>query len=393
MLTTEKIKQAIIGGESLFVEFKEDFSNTDDIAAEITALANTEGGTIIFGVKDNGEIKGLDKVKKIEETIMNLVRQNIYPPLTVEFLALKLQNKMVAAIDVPKGIGRPYQTNKGVFYIRVGTTKRKATFDEIYRSAQDAGRINYDLTPVTGTSIKSIDEFRVNQYYKKVFGRDLYSESLSSQQLMINLDILSAQGGPSDERGIRATVGGLLLFGNNLQKDLPGAYITVVRYLGKEVTSEILDRQDFLGALPEQVDGAFNFIKRNMSVSSAFDGLKRIDQPEYPLEAVRELIANAAVHRNYSIQGSQIRIFMFNDRMWVSSPGRLPNTINLENIKYKKFIRNQFITRFMLNLGYIEMIGSGIMKVIILMKQQNQTEPKFELFDEEFRVTLLKEKN
>lgn len=381
----EKIKKAIIDGENLFTEFKEGLSSIDDLTAEICAFANTEGGIIVLGIKDNGEIKGLEETKKLEETIMNISGQNIAPEISVDFFIIEIQNKKIAVIEIPKSASRPHQTNKGIFYIRAGTTKRKASKEELGRIYQDAGIIDYDQCDIQGSSIADIDQDKVNQYFHQVYKKDIYNEQISLERLFCNLKILKQKN-----NNFTATVGGLLLFGKDPQSFLPQAAIKLAVFSGNDMASKMLVKKEINGILPEQIDETEKLVQLYMKNPSEVKGFKRVYKPEYPIEAMREIIVNAIAHRNYSIRGASIRIFMFTDRVEVYSPGRLPNTITLDNILYAQQTRNHFIVRVLGNLNYIEGYGAGIQKVIRLMKEKNNTEPVFEILDEEFKVTLLK---
>ncbi len=381
----QKIKNAIIEGENLFVEFKEELPNADEFTAEICAFANTEGGMIILGVKDNGEIKGLEDTKLLEEKIMNIARQNILPEISLNFFVCEIHQKKIAAIEIFKSAFRPHQTNKGVFYIRVGTTKRKASKEELGRIYQDAGIIDYDQCSVKGSSLSDIDQNKINQFFHQVYNKDIYNEQISIGQLFCNLKILK-----QENNNFTATVGGLLLFGKDPQKFFPQAMIKLAVFDGNDMTSKMLDKKEITGTLPLQINEIEKIIQFYIKNSSEIEGFKRVYKTEYPIEATREVVINAIAHRNYSIHGSNIRIFIFDNRIEVYSPGRLPNTITLNNILYAQQTRNHFIVRILDNLNYIESLGTGIQKIIRLMKENNNTEPKFEVLDEEFKVTLYK---
>lgn len=380
-----KIKQAIIDGESLFVEFKQELPNIDALTAEICAFANTEGGIIVLGVMDNGEIKGLNsnQTKQLEEQIMNIARQNIIPEISLSFCIHEINKKKIIGIEIPKSLSRPHQTNKGIFYIRVGTTKRKASKEELGRIYQDAGIIHYDQCGIHGSSIKDIDQDKVNQYFHQVYNKDIYNEQISLEQLFCNLKILKQNNDQST-----ATVGGLLLFGKEPQKFLPQAVIKLAKFQGKDIASKMIDKKEIKDDLIAQINQTEKFIQFYMKKPSEIEGFKRMYKTEYPVEAVREVVINAIAHRNYSITGVSIRIFMLEDRIEIYSPGRLPNTITLENLLYAQQTRNNFIVRILDNLNYIESLGTGIQKIVRLMKEKNNTEPKFEILDEEFKVSL-----
>jgi ATP-dependent DNA helicase RecG len=336
---------------------------------------------IILGIKDNGEINGLKETKQLEEKIMNISRQNILPEISPNFFISEIQNKKIAAIEIFKSPFRPHQTNKRVFYIRVGTTKRKASRDELGRIYQDAGIISYDQCSAKESSLIDIDQNKVNQYFHQVYNKDIYNESMDIEQLFCNLKILK-------QEDLTVTVGGILLFGKDPQKFFPQALIKLAVFEGNDITSKMIDKKEIKQTLPLQIDEIEKLIQLYIKNPSKIEGFKRIYKTEYPIEAIREVVVNAIAHRNYSIYGSSIRIFMFKNRIEVYSPGRLPNTITLNNILYAQQTRNHFIVRILSNLNYMETLGVGIQKIIRLMKENNNTEPKFEIFDEEFKVTL-----
>ncbi|NUQ71097.1 MAG: hypothetical protein HUU17_09780 [Chthonomonadales bacterium] len=154
------------------------------------------------------------------------------------------------------------------------------------------------------------------------------------------LDLLS-----SDEQGIdRPTVAGVLLCTRTPRKWLPGAYIQAVRYRGIAQDSNYqIDEQEIIGPLNSQVQDALKFVRRNMAVYAAKDP-ERVETPQYSIRAVFEAIVNAVAHRDYSIYGSKIRLFMFDDRLELYSPGTLPNTLTIENIALRQSTRNELVT-------------------------------------------------
>lgn len=383
MITKKDVKKAILEGESLLVEFKEKILHLDSLAGEITALANTEGGIIIIGIDDQGNIKGLKQAQGLEENIMNLVRSNIEPALSVDFLIIEMQDKKIAGIKVPKSASRPHKTNQGKYYIRVGTTKRFPSQEELARMYQNRGLIYFDIKAILEADLKDIDKDRVNNYFHKVYQKDLYADAENIDELLVNLDILK-----EEQNRLYPTIAGLLFFGTDPQKHLKSAGVKLVHFKGENLDSEILQKKDIIGNVPEQIEQAVNFIRANIKTKIELDGIKRREIPQFPIEAIREIIVNALAHRDYSILNQKIRIFLFSDRLEVISPGRLPNTVTLENITFKQASRNPTIVRFLDKLGYLEEAGMGIYRVIQIMKKHNLKPPKFEIIDEEFKVIL-----
>lgn len=389
-MTPQEIKFKILQGENLLVEFKEKFSNLDSLAAEICALANTEGGTIFFGVADDKEIKGLKDYQKIEEQIMNLLRHNLEPSFSAKFILTEIDNKVIGILKVPKSSFRPHKTNQGRYYIRVGTTKRYPSREELARIYQDVGQIRYDLAGIQATNIRDLDLDKVNNYYRNFYNENLFSAKLGLEQTLVNLEFLTD---PADQSGKKiATIAGLLFFGREPQKFLPQSAVSVGVYDGKNLAAPMKNREEIKGTLVEIFEQVWDYVKRHLEINYEYLKGKRTEVLEYSEIAVREMIVNALVHRNYSIAGEQIRVFLFKDKMWVSSPGRLPNTITLDNITFRRHARNPLITEIMWNLGYVEKSGSGILRIIKAMQKHNQTVPKLEIEGEEFRVTIFNER-
>lgn len=379
----EKLMKLIRSGEGPQVEFKEKVPAPNELACEIVAFANTEGGTIIFGVNDEGETTGLEFKGDLEEYLTNICRTNCLPGIIPSYFLERIEEKEIAVFYVPKGTDRPYRTNRDYYYIRVGTSRRRATKEELLRLFQRAGLAQYDLFPVPRTTIEDIDLKLVDRYFEAIYHQKLEEAEITRIELLKNLEVLTNYEG----REV-CSVAGLLLFGRNPQKYLPQTNISLVRYKGEEINNNIIDRDEIGGTLINQIEEAVKFIKRNTRLSSQIRGLKRIDIPEYPEEAFREIITNAIAHRDYSIYGSNIRIFVFDHHIEFYSPGRLPNTITIENIEYRRFLRNQTIANFLFLHGYMDRLGMGIAYVKRLMKKYCHTEPEFTLYGEEFCVKL-----
>ncbi|MGH2541482.1 MAG: ATP-binding protein, partial [Ardenticatenaceae bacterium] len=179
----------------------------------------------------------------------------------------------------------------------------------------------------------------------------------------------------------------LLLFGRAPQQWLPSAQILIARYPGSEMGDTFL-RQQIDGALPQQIAKAESFLLDNMRRGVVMRGLQRVEQLEYPREAVREAIVNAVAHRDYSIRGAETQIFMFADRIEFYSAGRLPGHITLENILDERFSRNEIIVQVLSDLGFIERLGYGIDRILSLASEYGLPKPLFEETVNGFRLTL-----
>ncbi|OQY28751.1 MAG: hypothetical protein B6244_06215 [Candidatus Cloacimonetes bacterium 4572_55] len=380
-MTETELKRIIAHGENSGVEFKSDKIKPADLTKEIVAFCNLQGGLILLGVADDGEIEGLTR-PDCEEWVMNICREGCVPGIIPEYQRVVIDGKTIAIVTIPK-MPSPIQTRKGLYLIRVGSTKRLATTLELGRMFQQAGIVEYDETPVLRATERDIDADRVKAYFKAYYDKTMDKALLSETAIMRNLEILT------DFRGDwRPTVAGLLIFGKQPQRFLRNSGISAACYKGHDMTDEVLDQKNLTGPLPDLIEQAIKFVKANMKEAASIVGSKQQTRSQYPVEAVREAIVNAVAHRNYSLAGSQIRLLMFNNRLEIRSPGSLPNTITLQNMMYRRATRNELIMTFLERMEYVERRGEGILRMIRLMRQHSHIAPGFELFDEELWVTL-----
>lgn len=361
MMKSNEVYEIINNGENSYVEFKEEGIKPKDLADEIVAFANSEGGIILIGVDDDGCIKG------ISDTL--------------------IEEKKVAVITVRKGINKPYYTVDHKYYIRVGTTKRIASREELLRLFKANGALHFDISPVEETSLKDMNLDVIRDYFLKYNAFDLYEESNEAiERILINADILKEVNGKAF-----CTVGGLLIFGRNPDMRIPQNGISFAHFKGIEITDELIDKKVITGRIQDIAEQIMVILKNNIKSPSLINGLKREEKEEYPLLVLREAIVNTLVHRNYSIAGSKIRIFMFDDRIEFHSPGRLPNTVTIEKMKIGvSYARNPFLVKYMENLRYIDQLGRGIPMIFKSMKDSGAKEPLLQELGEEFILTLYK---
>ena len=374
--------QAILQiGENSAVEFKTGDVRPESMAKEIVAFANSQGGVILMGVNDAGRPLGLTPGKNYEEWIMNIVRNNVVPAIQVTFQPYRLDGKTIASITVPRGKDKPYQTLDAKYLVRVGSTNRTASQAELLRLFQAAGVFHFDATPVQATSIKDLNLFKIDNYFNR-YGIEFSHEAEQDKIILLqNSDILTEQG--------EVTVGGMLIFGLTGGRHLPQSGIAFAHFSGNEIASDLVDKQTITGTLDYQIDTGLAIIKNNWLRPSIIVGAKRVDTNFiYADKVFRELLTNACVHRNYAIRGSQIRVFMFDDRLEFRSPGRLPNTITVEKLKVGVcYAVNPILVKFMENLRYIDRLGRGLPMVYReAVKQQRSVE--FKEVGEEFWVVL-----
>lgn len=385
-MTWPELINRIASGEDSFTEFKRHTEQRSDFASEMIAFANMEGGQIFVGVEDDGTIVGVDDPKTTEEAIVNIARNNCVPPLSPQIaLVSDNEGKTVIVVDVPRRVEAPHENNRGQCYLRIGTTKRLCTPQERARLLQSASLVHYDETPVGQTTIDDLDIDAFGHYYQRIYEQPLVDADVPLPAMLRNMRFLV-----ENVRGDAClSLAGCLLFGQQPQRSIYHAYISAVRWDGTEAGESIIDRQEINGRLPQQIEQAEAFVLRNTRLSTTIDGLQQTDRREYPRPALREAIVNAVTHRDYSLEDAQILLYIFDDRIEIRSPGILPNSVTLDNIRthYSK-PRNETIARVLLNLGFANRLGSGIPRMIRLMRDHVGRDPEFEVNNTQFLVRL-----
>ena len=391
----------IAAGEGSGVEFKAERTEPVKLAKELVALANHSGGTLLLGVADDGTVLGLDD--PAEEWVMNVARSNIRPPIIPWYQEVELQpGQRVGVVRVERGLVHSlWHNGHHTYFIRVGSTSREASPEELARLFQQRGSIRAELQPVSGTGLGDLDLRRLHEYFVER-GQEAPEEDDEAQwhRLLVNLEILR-ETEQSDRPA--ASVAGLLLFGSAPARHLPYATIDAAAYPGAEKTYETIDGERLAGPLvplgpppartdPGLVGRAIAFVVRTTAgTSRIIETGERVDRPSLPLEAVREVIVNAVVHRDYLLAGSDIELAVYPDRLEVISPGRLPNGVTTEGMRLGvRAARNQLLKDTLRDYGLLEHRGLGIPRIVIRsMRDHNGTEPDLiELPDERFLVRL-----
>lgn len=364
--------------ENQYIEFKAEAVKAASLAEEIVGFANSEGGEIWLGVEDDGTVSGL--TRNYEEDVINICRTLCIPPIHPDYEQFEIQGRQVACVRIPRGKDKPYYTTRHKYFIRVGSTKRIASHEELMRLFQLSGAVHYDIAGVERATTNDLDLGQIGQYFTR-YHISFFEESQEERiRLLKCTDMLTEDGKP--------TLAGLLLFGLAPERLLPQSGVSFAHFAGKEMTAELLDKKNIAGTLPRQADGTVAALKTNLRIPSTLSGARRIESPRYPDHVFRELAVNACVHRNYSIYGANIRVFLFSDRLEVISPGRLPNTVTVDKLPVGTSVsRNPVLMRVMENLGYVDKLGRGLPMVCQEAKKLGQT-VQFMESGEEFRVIL-----
>lgn len=355
----EEIRRQMRLGEDSHWEFKEiEFAgkaprspHRNGLADELAAFANTDGGVVLCGVTDSGDVQGMsrEQMDALEQLLVEVCADLIRPPIRPTILRKETEEgSPFLLVEVPQG--HTQHDSPGGSYHRVGSSKRRMTSDERLRLAQQRGQARFlwfDKQPVEGTGFGSLDESLWKPLLSTVGAADPASA-------LERLGLLT-----SDENGItRATVAGVLLCSHSPEEWLPNACITATCYRGNDRVSGQIDSQTITGPLNRQITEAVAFAVRNMRVG-AYKNPARTDLPQYSESALFEAIVNAVVHRDYSIRGSRIRLSMFADRLEIDSPGGLPNNLTIDSMNVRQSTRNEGLASIFGRIPVGEIRGSG----------------------------------
>ena len=397
--TKEEILDQLRAGEDGRAEFKEMrfgsrgvlSPNTEELAGELVAFANAEGGAVFLGVDDSGCVDGIppESLDAAEHWLLNVATHNCEPPIRPVVRKALLpgdtgvDDRILLAV-VPRGL-YVHRTAGGRYYIRVGSTKRDLTPPELARLFQQRGReYVFDEQPVPAAAVDDLNRNRLEAF----FGR---SPTIPWLDLLRNTRVTF-----QDEDGVdRPTVAGLLVFATEPTEFLDSGSIEAACYRGTRLSSDDLVHAERLaGPVSDQIDAGIAFIARFMQVSPRKEPGKSTEPP-YDLDIVDEAIVNAVAHRDYAIAGSKIRLFVFADRLELYSPGRLPNTLTLDDMPYRTFTRNQLLVSFLSRVRskrtgqvFLESRGEGVREILEDGEAHSGRRPEYELFGDELRLTL-----
>jgi ATP-dependent DNA helicase RecG len=339
--------------ESETLDFKQALPTSSDLAVLISAFYNTRGGAFIVGVDDEHQQVGVVHPQGVEAGIVNIIRARLtldVPP-TIEIVSY--EGREFVVVTCPKGIHRPYYVRGHARpYVRIGSTCREATNDEIRNMYIDDSGLSYESMAVPGATLDDVSLERVTWYVtQRVRGGQVPPDPLP--EFLGKLDVLTTVGNTQVP-----TVAGILFFSSEPQHFLPHATLRIARFLGTDMTT-FLDQADITGAIPQMIDDAEKFVTRNTRHGIRIVGFRHVNVHEYPIEAIREAITNALCHRDWGLVGAQVRVAIFDNRIFVDSPGRLPPGVTLENIEKVRVLRNPIIAQLLYDIEYIENWGNG----------------------------------
>ncbi|MDR2732162.1 MAG: putative DNA binding domain-containing protein, partial [Fibromonadaceae bacterium] len=350
----------IKSGETSKVQFKLEFDNQDKIASEIIAMSNSKGGMIIFGVEDKtGAIVGLDysNLQNTGNKLATIANDLIKPQAYIITEVITIDEKNLLIVYVDEGFAKPYKDTNGTIWIKQGADKRRLTDNnEQIRLFQQSGLLYVDEMIVPNTSITDISKDKVNHYLKQILQDFDDSEIIHNDALYKNLSII---------KNSKLTLGGLLFFAKEPQKYRPAFCTKAVSFYGNSIGgTHYRDSRDIIGSIPEMFKESMLFFKQNLKHVQRGQNFNSVGIVEIAEIALEELIQNALVHRDYS-KNAPVRLMIFDDRIEIVSPGNLPNSLTVDNIKLgNAVVRNNLVASYSSKLIKYKGFGSGIVRAL-----------------------------
>jgi ATP-dependent DNA helicase RecG len=397
----EELIKKIRLGEDNFLELKAVFFKGDgqkiagpsqsDLADEIAAIANTSDGVLVLGVDDKTrDILGipLERLDIVESRVRDACNDSVSPPVMVRIARIELPDmfgdlRTVLKVDIPRSLF-VHKSPSGYLW-RQGSSKREMSPEflaRLFQQRSQARLIRFEEQEVPNVGFPSLDEALWRRFVTP--SEELAEIALCKRGLLIR----------NDRGDLRASVAGILMCTSHPEAYLPGAYIEAVRYRGVEQDSNYqIDARRICGPLDLQIDGAMEFVRRNQRIS-AVKVPDRREIPQFSERAVFEAVVNAVAHRDYSIYGSKIRLFMFDDRLELYSPGALPNTLTIESIELRQSTRNELISGLLTELptdeknarvgrkSYMERRGDGVRIIFRESESLSGRRPTYLLIDD-----------
>lgn len=403
-----ELLELIANGENSGTEFKRDDVRPEQLAKEIVALANLQGGRILLGVEDDGRISGVVRTN-LETWVMDTVFGRYVHPLILPYYEEVVldDGKRVAVITLTQGTAKPYvlrSANREEIYVRVGSTSRLATREQQARLFESGGMLHAETLPVSGTTLANLDTARLTDYLLNLAGDTETPSTVDDwEQRLTGLGLLAAR---QDGRPV-CTIAGLVLFGRSPRRSLRQAG---VRWMSFDSADKDYKAQDDTwvdgpmvalfegragsgrqivepGLVERLTDRMRPFISSEPGESS--ETLRRERIYRYPVDALRESILNALVHRDWT-RALEVEVVNYADRLEVVSPGALQNSMTIEKmLAGQRSPRNPIIVEVMRDYGYVDMRGMGVRrKIVPLTKEYTGQDARFELTEDYLKVVI-----
>ena len=381
----DDILKQIKAGEVSGVQFKERILDKYDIACELVAFSNSHGGKLVVGIKDKtGEINALSysEVQETTNLLSDIASENVVPSILIKIDTIEVEDGNLVIATVKEGLNKPYHDNKGIVWVKNGADKRKV-FDnaELAEMMTDCGSFAPDEAAVRDATVNDLDATTIKQFLGNRFERVLEKKGLTGDAFNeASLDMICsaiAKGHDCEKilRNLRfirpdgtLTVAAMLLFGKYTQRWMPMMTAKCICFAGKSVGSKVfrdkVNDADMEGNLLHQYDTIMDFFTRNLHNVQVGDEFNSMGKLEIPYTSLVEFTVNSLVHRSLNMK-APVRIFIFDNRVEIHSPGALPNGLTIDDIKAGTSMpRNMFLFNNAIYLLPYTGVGSGITRAL-----------------------------
>ena len=379
------ILKQINAGEVSGVQFKERILDKYDIACELVAFSNSHGGKLVVGIKDKtGEINALSysEVQETTNLLSDIASENVVPSILIKIDTVEVEDGNLVVATVKEGLNKPYHDNKGIVWVKNGADKRKV-FDnaELAEMMTDCGSFAPDEAGVRDATVNDLDATTIKQFLGNRFDRVLENKGLTGDAFNeASLDMICsaiAKGHDCEKilRNLRfirpdgsLTVAAMLLFGKYTQRWLPMMTAKCICFAGNSVGSKVfrdkVNDADMEGNLLHQYDTIMDFFTRNLHNVQVGEEFNSMGKLEIPYTSLVEFTVNSLVHRSLNMK-APVRIFIFDNRVEIHSPGALPNGLTIDDIKAGTSMpRNMFLFNNAIYLLPYTGVGSGITRAL-----------------------------
>jgi len=365
--------------EGELIEFEEKVSK-DQFCKKVVGMANTKGGDLHLGVRDDKEVVGINITDHLKEQIQDRCN-HCKEPITVKLVTKIIEGKNTLIVRVPKGTFLPHTTPDGKVFIRTGGVTRIATPKEIQELVKSSGYVKFESLPVRDASLDDFDNGKINDFKQRLSDETKEKiKKISDNDFLMNIGAIV-----NDNGNLIPTTTGLLFFAGSPQKFVSHSRIEAVRFKGS-IPVEVIDRSLISGSLIELIEKSIKFTRRNTRNAMKISGTQRIDIPEYPIAAIREGVVNAVAHREYITSNSPVQLYVFDDRIDITNPG-IPGTPVNKLIGIHK-PRNENICKLLNITRYVEGLGTGIARMNEQMIDHGLKPPVIDYREDSFCITF-----
>lgn len=383
-MDVSQIKDIILKGETQEVELKESFHSHQEVSKILCGMANTSGGILFIGVKDKGEIAGIQgNLDKLQQEI-SAANQAISPTPLISIEVHRIDNKPITITIVQRAADTSYYTFQGAIYVRIGSTTKRLDGQTHLEFLRNKQILSFDDSYEPIAQIGDLDAAKIKNYLDIRNQGDFFKEH-SIEDFLISNKLASKNG----ELKIKNSA--ILLFAKNPLHFFPQLEVKLVQFSGKEpveIIAHKLAQADLIGCIEESMAFVKSHFNKKIKITVS---AKRDEEYEYPLRAVREAVVNAVAHRDYFSRDS-IQMSLFEDRIEITNPGSLPHALPKELFGTISVQRNPITYRFLRDMGYVEGLGTGISRIKNQMRNAGLEDPEFIFTESFFRIIFYNKK-